>query len=78
MPPMYEMLNPSRRLSLGQTMALLFPADMPDFKRSVAEYLRAVASMPGAMTNSCVSAKAAQVRRGPWRRDSRDLNLAPA
>ncbi|GAB4815611.1 hypothetical protein N2152v2_008067 [Parachlorella kessleri] len=58
-PKMYEMLNPDRSLSLGQTMALLFPAEGPDFRKVVGQYLKAVASMPGAVTASSVGSKAA-------------------
>lgn len=39
-PPMYEMLNPDRRLTLGQTMALLFPADDPQGESAVTHPLQ--------------------------------------
>ncbi|KAL4440417.1 hypothetical protein ABPG75_003418 [Micractinium tetrahymenae] len=60
-PPAYDMLDPDLSLSVGQTMALIFPPDDPaEFKRTCAEYIKAVFSMPGAITDQEVGPQAAK------------------
>ncbi|KAL4431747.1 hypothetical protein ABPG77_002963 [Micractinium sp. CCAP 211/92] len=60
-PPAYDMLDPALSLSVGQTMALIFPPVNPaEFKKTCANYIKAVFSMPGAITDQEVGPQAAK------------------
>ncbi|PSC71947.1 alpha beta hydrolase [Micractinium conductrix] len=60
-PPAYAMLDPAQSLSVGQTLALIFPPDnAADFRATCAAYIKAVYSMPGGITDQTVGPKAAQ------------------
>lgn len=60
-PPAYACLNPDMSLSLGQTMALIFPPDDPkEFRATCGRYIKEVFSMPGSITDQEVSPAAAR------------------
>ncbi|KAL4856383.1 2-hydroxy-6-oxononadienedioate/2-hydroxy-6-oxononatrienedioate hydrolase [Chlorella vulgaris] len=60
-PPALRFLDPDAKVSLGQTMALIFPPQDPlDFRRTCAQYIKEVFSMPKSIVDAEVSKKCAQ------------------
>lgn len=60
-PPALRFLDPDAKVSLGQTMALIFPPQDPlDFRRTCAQYIKEVFSMPKSIIDAEVSKKCAQ------------------
>lgn len=60
-PPALRFLDPDANVSLGQTMALIFPPNDPvDFRRTCGQYIKEVFSMPKSIVDAEPSKKAAR------------------